>query len=300
MGDMVETEPMDDIAVYELHGGIGDGADMVLGFNGCLFSVSISPSNGSSSKDTLGQEDRPLQDHFIDVINKATVCQDDGEHEELVDEVFIVILDAGRPLFRQLTSSQEEKALGKSLQHYLFPPFFHFRLEAPAPTGSVSIIPINSNETNTIYTVGPASDQDFQEELEICQVLPRYTPEEVFITEVLERGARSVTAIIQVHSQDIFCKSHVRAGRLFSTSEAQELKCFSEMLKVFSPKAIRVPQLLRYIYHKDTTQILGFLQQWVPRHRLSDAVATATTEKHQTWACQIRQSIELLHKNGLV
>ncbi|EXM18456.1 hypothetical protein FOTG_13394 [Fusarium oxysporum f. sp. vasinfectum 25433] len=258
MGDIVETQAMDDVAVYELHSGTGDGADMVFAFNGCLISVSIFPSNGSSTKDTQGQDDRPLQDHLVDLIEKATVCQDDDEYEELVDEVFAVILDAGRPLFCQLISSQDEQTLSKSLNHYLFPPFLHFRLEAPAPTGSVSIIPISSSETNTIHTVDPASDQGFQEELEICQDLPRCTPEEVFATEVFERGARTVTAAVQIQGRDMFCKSSGELGGLYGTRKGRELECLHKIRESFPTGSIRVSQLLGYVHHHDTEHIWAF------------------------------------------
>ncbi|RBQ80369.1 hypothetical protein FVER14953_12589 [Fusarium verticillioides] len=300
MGDMVETGAMDDIAVYELHGGIGDGADMVLGFNGCSISISISPSSGPSARDTQGQQDRPLQDHFIDVIDKATVCRDNDEYEELVDEVFIVILDAGRPLFRQLTSPQGEQGLGKSLHHYLFPPFFHFRLEAPTSTGSVSVIPITSDETNIIYTVNPTTDQGFHDELGICQELPSYTPEELFATEVFERGSRSVTAAVQVQRQDMLCKASGEPDKISRTRIGREIQCLHRIREYFPPGSIRIPQLLGYVHHNDTKQILGLLRQWIPGRRLDDVVTSATPQNKKKWASQVRQTVELLHQNGLI
>ncbi|KAF5533967.1 hypothetical protein FNAPI_12520 [Fusarium napiforme] len=300
MGDIIETEVTDEIAVYELHGGIGDGADMVLGFNGCLLSISISPSNGSSARDTQGQQDRPLQDHFIDVIDKATVCQDNNEDEELVDEVFIVILDAGRPLFRQLTSSHDEQGLSKSLHHYLFPPFFHFRLEAPASTGSVSIIPISSNETNTIHEVDLPSDQDVKEELGICQDLPSYTSEELFTNEVFERGSRSITAAVKVQGQDMLCKASGEPDRLPSARTGREIQCLHKIREYFPSGSIRVPQLLGYVHHNDTKHILGLPQQWVPGRRLDDIVTSATSQNKKKWASQVRQTIELLHQQEII
>lgn len=297
---MVETQAIDDIAVYELHIGTGEGADMVFGFNGCLISVSIFPSNGSSSKDTQEHEDRLLQDHFIDVIEKASVCQDDDEYKELVDEVLAAILDAGRPLFHQLITSQDEQPSRKSLHHYLFPPSFHFLLKAPAHIGSVSIIPINSSEAYTTVGIDSAFNQSIDEDLELNRDIPRFTPEDISVTEVFEHGAGAITAAVQVQGREMFSKSRGRAGGLFGTSEARELKCLGEMLTVFPTKAIKVPQLLGYIHHKETQQILGFLRQWVPGRRLSNVVAGATAEKRQKWACQIRQSIELLHQNGLI
>ncbi|KAF5656303.1 hypothetical protein FCIRC_13734 [Fusarium circinatum] len=259
--------------------GIGDGANIVLGFNGCLLSVSIFPSNGSSTKDTEGQQDGPQQDHFIDALEKATVCQDDDEYEELVDEVLIPILDTGRPLFRQLIPSRDERVQdNQSLYHLLFPPVLYFRLEAPTPTTSVSLISIDSSEASTTLTIDPAFDHSIDQDLQLNPDIPRFTPEDISVAEVFVRGAFTITAAVEVQGQDMFCKSHVRAGGLFGTSEARELNCLNEMVK----------------------HILGFLRQWVSGRRLSDAIAAATAEKRQKWACQIRQSIELLHQNGLV
>ncbi|KAH7222607.1 uncharacterized protein BKA55DRAFT_584726 [Fusarium redolens] len=301
MGDLAEIEAMEHLAVNELHSGVGDGVDMVFTFNGSLISVSIFPSNGSSTKDTQRQEDRPLQDHLIDLIDKATACRDNDEYEELVDEVFAVILDAGRPVFSKLISSHEAPAQNnKSLHHFLFPPFFYFRLAAPNPTGSVSIIPISSSETHTIHTVDPAIDQGYQEELEICQDLPRYIPEEVTVTEVFLCGARTVTAAVRVQGRDMFCKASGEPNGLFSTSEGREFECLRKVLKTFPPNTLQVPRLLGYIHHKDTKQILGFLRQWVPGHRLSDIITSSTTQKKQKWASQIRQTIESLHQHGLI
>ncbi|KAF4417026.1 hypothetical protein FACUT_12504 [Fusarium acutatum] len=300
MGDMIETQAMDDIAVYELHSGIGGGADMVLGFNACLISVSIFPSNGSSSKDTQGHEDRPLQDRLIDIIEKATVCQDDDEYEELVDEVLAVILDTGRPLFRQLISSQDEHAQSKSLHHYLFPPFFHFRLDAPNHAGSVSIIPINSSETNTIHTVEPAFDRGSQEDLDICQDLPCYISEQVTVTKMLLHGARTVTAAVKVQGRDMLCKSSARPGGLPSTRKGRELQILHKVRESFPTGSIRVPQLLGYVHQNDTKQILGFLRQWVPGRILSDILASSSTQERQKWTSQILQTVGLLHQHGLI
>ncbi|KAF5989618.1 hypothetical protein FBULB1_758 [Fusarium bulbicola] len=292
---------MDDIAVYQLNSGIGDGANIVLGFNGCLLSVSIFPSNGSSTKDTEGQQDRPQQDHFINAIEKATVCQDDEEYEELVDEVLIPILDTGGPLFHQLIPSRDERVQNnQSLHHLLFPPVLYFRLEALTRTTSVSLISIDSSEASTTLTIDPAFDQSIDQDLQLNPDMPRFTPEDISVAEVFVRGAFTITAAVEVQGQDMFCKSHVRAGGLFGTSKARELNCLSEMVKVFPPNATKIPQLVRYIHHKDTQQILGFLRQWVPGRRLSDGLAAGTPEKRQKWACQIRRSIELLHQNGLV
>ncbi|KAH7172981.1 hypothetical protein DER46DRAFT_499272 [Fusarium sp. MPI-SDFR-AT-0072] len=301
MSDVVETEAMEDIADYELHSGIGDGADMVFTFNGCLISVSIFPSNGLSTKDSQGQEDGPLQDHLIDIVEKATMCQDDVERDELEDEVFAVILDAGRPLFYQLISSQKASAQNtKSLHHFLFPPFFHFRLDVPSSTGSVSIVPISSCETKTIHAVDSAMEQGYHDELEICQDLPPYVPEEVTVTEVFLRGARAITAAVQVQGRDMFCKSSGEPGGLSNTRKGRELQCLHKIRESFPTGSIRVPQLLGYVHHHDTKQILGFLRQWLTGHKLCDIITSSTAQNKHKWASQVRQTIETLHRHELI
>ncbi|KAF9783640.1 hypothetical protein IL306_008767 [Fusarium sp. DS 682] len=302
MDELAEAETIDDLAVYEIYGGDGDGATMVLMFNGSLISVSISPSNGSSTENTrhLGK-DRPLQDHLVDIISRATTCQDDDEYEELVDEALLVILNAGRHLFPRPISSQEAPTQSsRSLHHLLFPPVLYFRLEAPASADCVSTIPISSSEANIIDTIDPALDRGSEEDLEVLQDLPRYTPEEVFVTDVFGRGSRSVTAAVQVQGRYMFCKSRGEPGGVFGTCERRELDCLGKMLQVFrEPTAIRIPQLVAYIHHKDTKQILGFLRKWVPGRRLSE-ITSATADTREKWASQIRETIESLHKHGLV
>ena len=96
---MEEMECMDDIAVNQLHGGDGDGADMISTFNGSLISVSIFPNNGSSTKDS-----RHLSPE--DLLSRAIVCEGYDEYDELEDEVLGVILDAGKELFNQRASSR--------------------------------------------------------------------------------------------------------------------------------------------------------------------------------------------------
>lgn len=166
LSDLEATEMMDDIAVNQLHGGNGGGADIVFTFNDKQISVSIFPSNASSTKATrhLGPGERPLQDHLVDLISQATTCQDDDEFEKLEDEILSVILDAGRPLFSRPIFSQGTPAQNDQfLHHLLFPQILYFRLEAPA--GCASIVPINSSEANTTVTIDSTLDQGFEEQL---------------------------------------------------------------------------------------------------------------------------------------
>ncbi|KAJ4316064.1 hypothetical protein N0V84_008063 [Fusarium piperis] len=268
---------------------------MVFEFNGRQISVSIFPSNGSSTKDSreLEPEHRPLQDHLIDLLSRATVCEDDDEYDEVEDYILGIILNAGKPLFSQSMPSQEAPT-------YDYPKILYFRLEAAAR--HTSIIPIGSSEAYTALTIDPALDGAFQEELDIDQHLPRYIPEEILVTKSFLRGTSSITAAAQVDGQAMFCKARGQPSGLFGTSEGRELEYLGKMLRAFPQQGtLRVPQLLGYIHHKDTKQVLGFLRQWLPGRRLSEIDVAATTAKtRQKWVSQIRETIQLLHKQGLV
>ncbi|KAF5018795.1 hypothetical protein F66182_9213 [Fusarium sp. NRRL 66182] len=110
MGGVPVPEPgtIDEIAVYQLHAGDGDGADVVFAFNNVQISVSMFPSSGLSTKNSrhLGTESRPLQEHLIDMLSQAVLCQTDDEYDELEDQVLSVILKAGKHLFHQPIFSQ--------------------------------------------------------------------------------------------------------------------------------------------------------------------------------------------------
>lgn len=186
------------------------------------------------------------------------------------------------------------------LHGLLFPEELYFRLEAAA--GHISILPVDPSEAYTALTIDPVFDGAFEEELDIDEFLPRYIPEEIVVTELFSSGASSVAAAVQVDGRDMFCKSCGRPGGLFGTSEGRELECLGKILREPLQKgSMRVPQLLGYVHHKETKQVLGLLRQWVPGRRLSEMnIATTTAETKQKWISQIRQSVQRLHDQGLV
>ncbi|KAH7002978.1 hypothetical protein EDB82DRAFT_482319 [Fusarium venenatum] len=285
---------MEHVAVYELHGGNGDGADITFLFNGKVMSVSIFPTNGPSTKSTLHLgPGRPLQDHLVDVISEAITCKNHNEYEKLVDEVFGVILEAGRPLFSSLGSITQQS---QSLHELLFPEIIYFRLQAPAMYAT--ILPIDPSKANNIIASDPAFTDNWDEELKIRRDLPCFTPDEMTVTKVLLRGFNSVTAAVRVHGRDLFCKVVARPSGLCGTEEGRELEYLGEISKAFQyPDTIHVPQFLGYVHHKETQQILGFLQEWVHGSRLSNI--NITTRNRGKWMAQISQTINRLHEHGL-
>ncbi|KAH6676858.1 hypothetical protein F5X68DRAFT_224104 [Plectosphaerella plurivora] len=283
-----------DIAVHQLHAGDGDGADVV--------SVSIFPSNGMSTKDTqhLEPNERPLPDHLIDLLARAVMCDGDAEYEEAEDHALNEILDAGKPLFAQLVSSQPALSHGySSLYSLLFPEILYFRLVAPED--HVSLVPIRSDEAYTALTIDPSLDGGFEEELDIDGKLPRHDCKNITVIDVFSRGVSSVTAAVRFDGQEMFCKSTGRPSGLSGSSEGLELEHLGKILGVFpQPSVLRVPRLLGYVLHEETDRILGFLRQWVPGCRLSDIdLTTISPQRKRKWTSQIRESMQALHKQGI-
>jgi len=290
MSNLSEPEFLDDIAVYQLRGGNGDGAEMRFKFNDKQICVSIFPSNGRSTKDTqhLGPGERPLQDHLVDVIDRSMTTDRDND-DSLVEEALIVILDVGRPLFGGPKSAVQDD---DSLHPLLFPHVLYFRLVAPVQTAS--LIPINAGEG---YSDEHTVDEDFEEGLKLRKDLPRFAPDEIKITHLFGHGANSVTAVVQAGGREMFCKAC--GTGLCNSGQREELPRMIDILNAFpDPSMIQVPQLLGYVHSKDTKQILGFVREWIPGHRLDDV--DITPEKGQKWILQIIQTIERLHEHGIV
>ncbi|RBR14478.1 uncharacterized protein FIESC28_07714 [Fusarium coffeatum] len=285
MSNQSEPEFLDDIAVYQLRDGNGDGAEMRFKFNNKQICVSIFPSNGSSTNDTqhMGPGERPLQDHLVDVIDRS-MTKDHDKHESLVEEALIVILDVGRTLFGGPKSAAQDDG---SLHPLLFPEILYLRLDAPGQTASLKRIDASEG-----YSDESAVDDDFDEELELRQDLPRFTPDEITITDLFCHGANSLSALVHAGGREMFCRA-CGVG-LRNSRQSRGLPRMIDILNAFpDPHIIQVPQLLGYIHHKDTNQILGFVREWIPGHGLDDS--DITPEKGQKWIMQIPETIERLH-----
>ncbi|KAF5672800.1 hypothetical protein FHETE_3634 [Fusarium heterosporum] len=296
------AEPLEDIAVTEISGGDGDGANMIFTFNDLPISVSVLPSNGLSTQNTchLNPDSRPLQDHIIDTLSRASICEDYVEYDQLVDEVLSVILDIGKHIFQQSVSLQSQYCENRTLHALLFPEFLYFRLEAPVR--DASLVSIEAREANIILSIDPVRDKGFVEELEIDEDLPCYGPDEVVITDLYLRGTSSVTAAVRVGEKKVFCKASGYPSGLFGSSQGRELEYLGKLFKISAQQeTLRIPHLLGYIHHKETEQILGFLRQWVPGRVLSKIdIGSVSPEMRQRWSSQISDIIRYLHEHGLI
>ncbi|RSL88714.1 hypothetical protein CEP52_015122 [Fusarium oligoseptatum] len=255
MSEMTEQEMMNNAFVEQICSSDGKGASIAFELRGTQIHVSIFPSNGSLTKDSrhLQPEDRPLQDHLIDALSRDSSGRPHAEHNVSQDEVLGAILKAGKPLFSQLTP-KAPSCEPLTLHQILFAEILYFRLEGDSDPASV--VPIEHEEAYNIGFFNRDTGQDFEEELDLCEDLPRYAPEDIVVKQVFMKGIKYVTAAVQ---------------------------------------------LLGYVHDKDTKRILGFLRQWVPGQNLGDIyLAPIATEKKQKWISQIRESVQLLHEQGLV
>ncbi|RSL58578.1 hypothetical protein CEP51_014060 [Fusarium floridanum] len=301
MGEMTEQEMMSNAFIEQICSSDGKGASIAFELRGTQIHVSIFPSNDSSTKDSrhLQPEDRPLQDHLIDALSRDSSGRPYGEHNVSQDEVLGAILKAGKPLFSQLTP-KASSCEPLNLHQILFAEILYFRLEGDSDPASV--VPIEYEEAYNIGFFNWDTGQAFEEELDLCEDLPRYAPEDIVVKQVFMKGVKYVTAAVQVDGRDMFCKALGEPRQLRGCPEARELECLGKMLEAFPQQSsIRVPQLLGYVHDKDTKRILGFLRQWVPGQNLGDIyLAPIATETKQKWISQIRESVQLLHEQGLV
>ncbi|KAL6363167.1 hypothetical protein LRP88_02575 [Fusarium phalaenopsidis] len=146
--------------------------------------------------------------------------------------------------------------------------------------------------------MGDMTEQDLMD----MAVLKHYTPEDIVVKNVLTQSIKTAIAAVRVDGRDTLCKSQSEPSRLQDGPEARELECLGKILKEYPQQgSIRVPQLLGYIHGKDAKKILGFLRQWVPGRNLREIDLSATVaETKQKWASQIRETVQLLHRLGIV
>jgi hypothetical protein len=293
---------LDSVDVLQIHGGDGDGADLVFDFNSQRIAVSIFPS--SSIHD---QNQGSIQDRLINLLDRtASGDVDDNEHEELVDEILGVILDAGREIFKAQATPHMGAHMGpnipRDLHSVIYPPILHFQLLDTC--GKAAIIPITPSEAYTVSAGEAGYHSAEEDELGIDTTLPCYSTKAILAVEMFVEGSGHVASRVLVDGTEMFCKALGSAGGLIGTSVGRELECLQEARRLPPPErdtTIRIPQLLGYVRHADTDRVVGFLRQWVPGRRLRDIDVLATPAQHrQKWIRQIREAVHVLHTRGTI
>lgn len=288
---------LDSVAVLQIHGGDGDGAEIIFNFNDQRIAVSVFPSLS-----TRNQNRRSIQDDLIDLLDRAASDVDDDEYEELEDKVLGVVLDAGRPIFKAQSTLHMKLNPPRDLHSAMYPATRHFQLLDTS--GSAVIVPIDPSEAYTVSACETGYDSAEEDDLGIDTTLPCYSTKAILTVEMFTQGSGHAASRVLVDGKEMFCKALGRAGGLIGTSVGRELECLQQVRKLSPPEGdtpIRIPQLLGYVRHADTGRIVGFLRQWVPGRRLRDMDVPATpAQRRQTWVGQIREAVHGLHASGII
>ncbi|KAG9249961.1 uncharacterized protein F5Z01DRAFT_667628 [Emericellopsis atlantica] len=288
----------DIVDVYQIHGGDGDGADIIFNFNGKRIAVSVFPSYSAGQQNQNSVQNRLI--HLMDRI--ATGDVEDDEYDDMEDEILEIILNAGRPVFKAQTTPQIESKTSRDLHGIIYPATSHFQLLGSSENAFIA--PIKASEAYTLS----ADDSYYQEaeelELGIDLSLPWYSSRAILCTEVFVEGSGQVASLVLVEDAEMFCKALGSAGGLIGTSVGREMGCLQDIYDRLPPQhnaTIHIPHLLGYVRHADTYRIIGFLRQWIPGQRLREMdVPKVSFQRRRKWHCQIRQAVRALHSKGIV
>ncbi|TPX11580.1 uncharacterized protein E0L32_007791 [Thyridium curvatum] len=296
MSDSGDISDMDDIDVYQIHAGDGDGAGILFDFNGQRIYLSVLPSSSSrlDRRDQCNSE--LLEDRIIHLLGRVTITEDMEEYEAILDEVLELILEAGRATLREAASRNASacEPNEQDLHSLLYP--LTITLGLKTISGKASIDPIPASETYT--DLEPTRDRGMEQDFDIDTSLPQYSPKDVIVLETFVRGSGSTVSQVLAEGREMICRAQ-KDGLLDPTLEnelvaLQKIRDACQSGQSRSP--MHVPQLLGYVRHDGTGNIIGMLRDWVSGRSLSkiDLAATAA-ERRQKWALQIRQTVEQLH-----
>lgn len=294
---MDEEDELDSIAVLKIHGGDGDGAELVFDFNGQRISVSVFPSSS-----THAENQGSIQDRLIALLGRLTSeCLDDNRQEDLEDEVLEAILESGRLTFRAHAPLRRELGAPRDLHSVMYPPILYFQLLDNC--GKASIPPIAPNEACTVRVNDVGYDSAEGDELGVDAALPSYSTREIWITEIFLEGSVHIVSRVMMNGTEMFCKAHGSPEGLAGTSIGRELDCLQKLRKCPTSgrsNEVRIPEILGYVRHADTNRIISFLREWVPGRPLEDIdIPEFPAEQRRKWIAQIRQAVQELHTRGL-
>ncbi|KAI0548573.1 hypothetical protein F4679DRAFT_313247 [Xylaria curta] len=199
---------MDDITVFSLNSGDGDGADIIFDINDQRVAVSIFPRPLSEHNIQVYRNQRFLEDRLIELIGRAVLTKEDDEFERIVDEVLGVILDAGKTVFSEVAPRNKSapKSLKQDLQSYLYPPTLAFRIESAG--SRATMIPVGPKESYTSLEI--PTNYGIDDNIDIDNDLPQYLPKDITIVESFVQGLGHSVSRVLVNGQEMLCKARAQ------------------------------------------------------------------------------------------
>ncbi|OQV10981.1 Protein kinase domain-containing protein [Cladophialophora immunda] len=301
---ITEKHGANEISVVQIHGGDGDGAEIVLELNGKFIAVSIFP-NHSTHNDHNGECENLAEGHLIDLLSRAaTDCfgdddDDDDEYDNIINRVLDIILSAGGPIFTEVAPSPTLGLSTQTLYSLLHPETVHFRFKTEH--GKQLLVPIKASEAYASSELQP--DDNIDSDFLINGELPVYSSREIYILEAFV--GRGAVSRVLVDGQEMLCKAH--ATGLFDLNLQQELTTLLKIEKSLSTtsRTIQVPRLCGYVEDAERGCIVGLLRQWIPPAAFGGKlgrinITTISRGRREKWATQIRETVDQLHEIGVI
>ncbi|KAE9373738.1 hypothetical protein N431DRAFT_438912 [Stipitochalara longipes BDJ] len=131
--------------------------------------------------------------------------------------------------------------------------------------------------------------------------LPQYSSKDIRVLETLV-GQGYITQVL-VEGREMCCKS---ADDAFWQSIEREFDCLRKVARSDFVDSIRVPRLLGLVTSAETGMIIDILEEYIPTgmqshlRQLKDEGMEVSTEKRKKWGAQVRETVDLLHKIGVI
>ncbi|KAF4990706.1 hypothetical protein FDECE_14269 [Fusarium decemcellulare] len=304
---MEEIDPPNDISITQIDTGDGDGAGIVLDYNGLQVSVSIfSPPSTQQNKQPEISTDI-LESRIIRLLEQANSAEEiDDDYENILDEVLGVILTAWKHGSNTPTPLPTDTAgsADLSLHSLLFPPTLSLQLSQD-PGGAAVLTTIEPHKAYSPLAADEQGSGPAIDDIETVDSLPRYTPKAVSIQETFVQGGSHIVSRVQIDNhEEWLCKACAGAHKFLDSNFERELEMSHDIRKacLSSQDALaRVPQLRGYIEGPNTGFVIGFLRQWIPGKRLSDVDVLGTgLDKRKKWMRQIRETLARLHEIDVI
>lgn len=278
----MEMVPEDWQAV-EWDAGCGDGLFITILYHNKRFHVSLLPP---SSTDTI---EGPLIAKF------DFMDDEDGDQIQAAqDEIGLIVYKAGKSIWIQLAPPLPNGEKPSDLHSHLYPETFNFRFITNNGKAELISYEIEDFEVH---------DHDPRPSMKIINNigLPQYSSKDICVLETLV-GQGYITRVL-VEGRAMCCKAGDEA---FSRGIEREFDCLRKVARSELVNSIRVPRLLGLVTSAETGLIIGILEEYVPTGKLSDLRLLedegieASPERRQKWATQIWETVDLLHKIGVI
>ncbi|KAI3322249.1 hypothetical protein HD806DRAFT_536714 [Xylariaceae sp. AK1471] len=260
--------------------GCGDGLFITILYHSKRFHISLLPP---SSPDTI---EGPLISKF-DSIN-------DEDHDQILAvqrEIEVIVYETGGSVWDHLAPQLPDGLEVSDLHSLLYPETFPFRFITN--DGKGELIPHQIDEAIYHNPFGMKIVNDMG--------LPQYSSKDIHVLETIV-GQGYITKV-SVEGREMCCKS---GAEHFWHGIEREFDCLSKVARCNLVNSIRVPRLLGLVTSAETGKIIGILEEYIPTGMLSylrdleDEGMEASAERRKKWGAQIRETVDLLHKIGVI